>query len=69
MGNIKALLFVTISAIALSTSARAADMLPPPIPMPHHKYEPVEFSGWYLRGDVGVGMSSSTRLTSFKLPP
>ena len=64
MGNFKALLFVSISAIALATTARAADMLPPPIPMPHPTYEPAEFSGWYLRGDIGVGKSSSANHSS-----
>ena len=59
MGNIKALLFVSISAVAAATTARAADMLPPPIPMPQPAYAPAEFSGWYLRGDVGVGIAGS----------
>ncbi|MFN3891586.1 MAG: outer membrane protein [Beijerinckiaceae bacterium] len=57
MGKLKALLFIGVSAIAATTGARAADMLPPPVPQP--AYVPAEFSGWYLRGDVGVGISGS----------
>jgi opacity protein-like surface antigen len=50
-------------AMAASTmTAHAADLLPPP-PMP----EPVEFdtSGWYLRGDVGVGLLDFRRTDAF----
>lgn len=64
MGNIKALLIASISAIAAITGARAADMLPPPVHMPQPAYVPVEFSGWYLRGDVGVGIAGSADHTS-----
>ena len=64
MGNFKALLFVSISAIALATTARAADMLPPPSPMPHPTYEPAEFSGWYLRGDIGFSNQKVNKLTN-----
>jgi opacity protein-like surface antigen len=42
------------ATIALGTTAQAADvpLMPPPQPMI------AESSGWYLRGDVGVGMQS-----------
>jgi opacity protein-like surface antigen len=39
----------------LSTATLAAD-LPPPLPPPPMVRAPIEVSGWYLRGDVGVGM-------------
>jgi opacity protein-like surface antigen len=61
MGKVKALLFVSASAIAAATGARAADMLPPPVHMPAPAYAPAEFSGWYLRGDAGIGVSGSTK--------
>jgi opacity protein-like surface antigen len=57
MGNIKALLLIGVSAVAAATGARAADMLPPPVHMPQPVYAQAEFSGWYLRGDVGVGIA------------
>ena len=58
MGNLKALLFIGVSAVSAVTSAKAADVLPPPIPMPEQMHAPAaDFSGWYLRGDVGVAIS------------
>lgn len=61
MGNLKALLFIGVSAVAAATSAKAADVLPPPLPMPEPaQAAPAEFSGWYLRGDVGVSISRPT---------
>jgi opacity protein-like surface antigen len=51
--------FLTASA---SCGARAADLLPPrmePPPPP----PPIEFSGWYLRGDIGVG---ATQLSEWR---
>src|SRR6266851_5333065 len=55
--------FASAAAIGLlSTAALAAD-LPPPAPMyqpPPVAYQPAPAvsSGWYLRGDVGVGIQS-----------
>ena len=49
MGSVKFMVAAATAAILLAPAARAADMpypLPPP-PAP-------EFSGWYLRGDVGM---------------
>jgi opacity protein-like surface antigen len=45
--------------IALSSVAVAADLLPP---APALEPPPLaaEFSGWYLRGDVGLGVNAST---------
>lgn len=68
MGSLK--VYATVAgflALATSmTSARAADLLPPPPPMPEAPYH--DFTGgWYLRGDVGVGMLDydQTRVTTF----
>ena len=54
MGRSKALILAAVAAIGASASAQAADLLPPPPPMMEPP-PPVDFSGWYLRGDVGVG--------------
>ena len=48
------------AAAFISTAACAADMaLPPPPQIP---YQPVAVSGWYLRGDIGVGMTDAFTL-------
>ena len=63
MGSTKALLLAGVVALGAATSARAADLpLPPPPYMPAP--EPVAFGGWYLRGDVGVGIASSPHIRS-----
>jgi opacity protein-like surface antigen len=46
------------AAALLSTAALAAD-LPPPLPAPVYRAPAaVDTGGWYLRGDVGVGVQS-----------
>ena len=64
MGRIRALLLAG-AATVLSGSAYAADLPPPPLSDPAPYVAPVayaEFSGWYLRGDVGVGINDAPRL-------
>ena len=56
MGQLKALLLAGAVAFGAIATAHAAD-LPPPPPFEGVAPEPVEFGGWYLRGDVGVGSS------------
>lgn len=66
MGGIRALFLATAVAAASSTAASAADLLPPPPPLesgPAAMAAP-DFSGWYLRGDVGVGASASSKIRS-----
>jgi opacity protein-like surface antigen len=66
MGSLKALTLAGAVAMlavptALVPAARAADLLPPPPPLP----APVaEDSGFYLRGDVGVGINNGYGLSS-----
>lgn len=61
MGSTKALLLAGVVALAAG-AAHAADLPPPPqfIPPP----EVVDTTGWYLRGDVGVGIASGPDIRS-----
>ena len=53
MGSLKHYALAGILALAASTTAHAADLLPPPA-MPY-AHAPVEVGGgWYLRGDIGI---------------
>lgn len=56
MGSFKSFALAGVFAFAASASSFAADLLPPPA-MPSYAPAPVAeiASGWYLRGDVGVG--------------
>jgi opacity protein-like surface antigen len=57
MGRITALLLATgVVAVTAAGPAMAADLLPPPPPI-EVPPPPVEMGGWYLRGDVGVGIN------------
>ncbi len=62
MGRIALLIAAAIVAGA-GAGARAADLLPPPLPPPPAP-PPPDFSGWYLRGDVGVGANQISDVTS-----
>jgi opacity protein-like surface antigen len=58
MGSLRALL-VASSVLGLATCAEAADLLPPPPALEPGIYPSgPDFSGFYLRGDVGVGIST-----------
>src|ERR1041384_65447 len=58
MGAVKILVLAGAAAM-ISTATLAAD-LPPPVlpPPPVFAPPPPDTSGWYLRGDVGVGAQS-----------
>jgi opacity protein-like surface antigen len=48
------------AALLVSTAAYAADLGPPPPALPYPPPVAVaEQSGWYLRGDIGIGLNSS----------
>ncbi len=63
MGKLTALLLAGTVACGIAGSVQAADLPPPPAfePLPP---EPVEFGGWYIRGDVGVGVTSKPEIRS-----
>jgi opacity protein-like surface antigen len=59
MASLKALTLASVAVLALTRFASAADLLPPP-PMPEPPPPVAEFSGWYLRGDIGMAVNAST---------
>jgi opacity protein-like surface antigen len=62
MGVVKKMLALAGATALTSTAAAAADFPPPMPPQQYVQAAPVDSSGWYLRGDVGVG---SQRFSSF----
>lgn len=66
MRSVKSLLAASAASI-LSTAAFAADMpiAPPPMYAPP---PPAEFSGWYLRGDIGMSNQRAKDLTLTSAP-
>ena len=67
MGSIKALIYASVVAAGAVQTAQAADLLPPPPPIEAPPLRgPIEDSGFYLRGDLGVGVNEvSSRTSSF----
>lgn len=59
MASLKGLFFLGGAVIGMTGFAQAADLLPPPPPMEPAPMAAPEYSGWYLRGDVGVGIQTS----------
>jgi opacity protein-like surface antigen len=57
MGSLKALFIASGVIVGMTGLAQAADLLPPPPPMEPAPIQ--EFSGWYLRGDVGMAINTS----------
>jgi opacity protein-like surface antigen len=60
MANLKVLVLASGAVLALVGSAAAADLLPPPPVLEPPPPAAAEFTGWYLRGDVGVGVNANT---------
>ena len=61
-------LFIAAAAAMLSTAAFGADM-PMPQPVYQPAPEPCCASGWYLRGDVGIGINNKLSITYLPSPP
>lgn len=69
MGSLKALALTTALTLGASGAAFAADLLPPPPPMEAPPAMAVaEFSGWYLRGDIGAGVNREQKVSSTFAP-
>jgi len=63
----KTLLAAAAAAALLATpAARAADL--PPLPAPFVRPAPIEYSGWYLRGDIGMSNQKVDTLTNVVSP-
>jgi opacity protein-like surface antigen len=60
MAKLKGLILAGGALLALSRAAAAADLLPPAPALEPPPPAAVEFTGWYLRGDVGVGVNANT---------
>jgi opacity protein-like surface antigen len=58
MGSVKKLVLAGAAAFVMIPGAFAADLGPAMQPLPPVQAPVQEFSGWYLRGDVGVGSQS-----------
>jgi opacity protein-like surface antigen len=67
MFSVKTLLTAAVAAM-ISTAAFGAD-LPQPPPIYQPVAEPCCAGGWYLRGDVGVGITNKFSLTYLPSPP
>ncbi len=69
MAYVKALALASVAVLALTRASSAADLLPPPA------YEPPppppiisELGGWYLRGDVGLGVNNTPNFSTSPSP-
>lgn len=59
MAKYQAFMIAGAAFFALARSAGAADLLPPPPALEPPPPVEMEFSGWYLRGDVGLGINAT----------
>jgi opacity protein-like surface antigen len=60
MGSLRALCVASGAILGLASYAHAADLMPPAPAMEPAPMAGPDFSGWYLRGDVGVGMNTGS---------
>jgi opacity protein-like surface antigen len=60
MAKLKGLILAGGALLALTRAAAAADLLPPAPALEPPPPAAVEFTGWYLRGDIGVGVNANT---------
>jgi opacity protein-like surface antigen len=65
MSNLKKFALASAAVCLAITSANAADLLPPP---PQSIAVVTTFSGWYLRGDIGMTNQQTTSLTNVVAP-
>lgn len=69
MGVSRALIVAAASIASLTTAANAADLLPPPPMVSSPAVVAVQdFSGWYLRGDIGLGLHNNTKIQNVPNP-
>lgn len=66
MSKVTLMLAATAAALLLPGAARAADM--PIAPPPYYAPPPVDFGGWYLRGDIGMTNQRVKKLESSASP-
>ena len=59
MAKYRALILAGGALLALTRVVAAADLLPPPPALEPLPPAPMEFNGWYLRGDVGLGFNAA----------
>lgn len=62
-GSMQAIFLAGALAAGMTTMAKAADLALPP-PPPVVEAPPPQFGGWYLRGDVGVGITQLSNMRS-----
>jgi opacity protein-like surface antigen len=61
MAKYRALIIAGGAFFALARAAAAADLLPPPPALEPPLPAAYEFNGWYLRGDLGIGIATSPK--------
>lgn len=62
MGNLRLIAAAGVFALSVGAAA-AADLGPPPVHLPPPPHVAADFGGWYLRGDVGVGIHTYDKFT------
>jgi opacity protein-like surface antigen len=69
MADLKALFLVGGALVAMTSLSHAADLLPPAPAIEPPPPAIQEFSGWYLRGDVGLAIQTGTLTNSISPNP
>lgn len=64
MASFKALCLAGVASLVVTATAHSADLLPPAPPIYAPAPAPVIGSGWYLRGDGGIGINDLRTKTS-----